>query len=152
MVLGNPSCQALHNDKDVAKKECNICSDERRSKHRVLTQHDDPRVREDKFITAPAIFPNNDIKYEVTKTRARIFAATREQAITWSQAKDFPFSAALSEKPCIVQEKLEWLKRHDRDCGDLYGMLPLAQGMPVVLADHIDRNPETISYGGEWDT
>ena len=58
----------------------------------------------------------------------------------------------LSEKLCIVQEKLEWLKRHDRDCGDLYGMLPLAQGMPVVLADHIDRNPEKNSYVGEWDT
>ena len=27
----------------------------------------DPRVQEDKFLKAPAIFPNNDIKYEVTR-------------------------------------------------------------------------------------
>ena len=34
------------------------------------------------------------------------------------------------------------MKRHDRDCGDLYGMLPLVPRMPVALNDHLDRNPE----------
>ena len=117
-------------------------SAEKKSNSRVLTDQSDPRVREEKFVTAPAIFPNNDIKYEVTKTRARIYASTRNQAITWCQAKDIPNAAVLSDKPCIVQDKLQWLKRHDRDCGDLYGMLPLTPGMPVALTDHVDRNRE----------
>ena len=37
-----------------------------------------------------AIFPNNDIKYEVNKARAQIFAAETGQALTWSIAKDKP--------------------------------------------------------------
>ena len=31
-------------------------------------------------------------------------------------------------------------QRHDRESGDLYGMLPLIKGMPVAMTDHIDRN------------
>ena len=48
----------------------------------------------------------------------------------------------LRENPSIATNKVEWLKRHDRECGDLYGMLLLVEGMPVALTDHIDRNPE----------
>ena len=48
------------------------------------------------------------------------------------------------------------LTRHDRDCGSLYGTLPLAKGMPVVLTDHYDRNPRInllrgrIGYVDSW--
>ena len=48
----------------------------------------------------------------------------------------------LNEKPEIREEKVTWLQRHDKDCGGLYGILPLAKGMPVALTDHIDRNRE----------
>ena len=34
------------------------------------------------------------------------------------------------------------MQRHDRESGDLYGMLPLVRGMPVALTDHIDRSRE----------
>ena len=44
------------------KKECSVCEEERRSKHRVLNATDDRRHLSEHFITAPAIFPNNDIK------------------------------------------------------------------------------------------
>ena len=37
---------------------------------------------------------------------------------------------------------MKWRQRHGRECGDLYGMLPLIQGMPVATTDHIDRNPD----------
>ena len=37
---------------------------------------------------------------------------------------------------------MSWLQRHDRECGNLYGVLPLIHGMPVALTEHIDRNPE----------
>ena len=48
----------------------------------------------------------------------------------------------LNEKPNILEEKKIWLQRHDKDCSGLYGMLPLAKGMPVALTDHVDRNPQ----------
>ncbi len=53
-------------------------------------------------------------------------------------------------------EKLSWLQRHDKESGDLYGILPLIHGMPVALTDHIDRNPEKqllrgkIGYVHSW--
>ena len=42
----------------------------------------------------------------------------------------------------MASEKLKWLQRHDKDCGALYGMLPLVRGMPVSLQDHLGRSPK----------
>ena len=50
--------------------------------------------------------------------------------------------ALLTEKCNLQEEKETWLTRHDRDCGDLYGALPLARGLPVMLTEHYDRSPE----------
>ena len=47
-----------------------------------------------------------------------------------------------------MEEKKLWLRRHDKDCSDLYGVLPLAQGMPVRLTDHYDRNRKTLLLRG----
>ena len=58
----------------------------------------DDRHRHGDFLTAPAIFPNNDIKYEVNKTRAQIFARETQQAISWSIAKDKPSNKVIAEK------------------------------------------------------
>ena len=115
--------------------------EERKSKHRVMNREADERYKEEKFLTAPAIFPNNDIKYEVNKTRAQIYAEETKQPIIWSIAKDKASSKVVAEKPRLDEEKKVWLTRHDRDFGDLYGVLPLIKGLPVALTDHYDRNP-----------
>ena len=94
------------------------------------------------FTKAPAVFPNIDIKYEVNKRRADIFASANGLCLTWCPAKDRPNTRVLNEKPNITEEKVVWLQRHDKDCGDLNGLLPLAMGLPVTLTDHVDRNPE----------
>ena len=60
----------------------------------------------------------------------------------YSVAKDKPSQDALRERPGLIADKIKWLQRHDRECGDLYGMLPLIHGMPVATTDHIDRSPE----------
>ena len=57
-------------------------------------------------------------------------------------AQDKPSPAALRERPDLVERKLEFLSRHDRETGDLYGILPLIRGMPVAMTDHIDRNSD----------
>ena len=145
----NLACEKLVGAADVQSKECSVCKSERASKSRVMQSANDARASDRKFVAAPAIFPNNDIKYEVAKKRARIFAAQNNQALTWSKAHDIASSTVLSEKPNILEEKLQWLKRHDRDCGDLYGMLPLAKGLPVALTDHLDRSPEKNPLKGE---
>ena len=113
-----------------------------------MNASDDKRYLEEHFLDAPAIFPNNDIKYEVNKRRSQIFAAETCQKITWSFAKDRPNNNTIAEKPNLQEEKMVWLTRHDRDCGELYGLLPLAEDMPVMLTDHYDRNPEKLLLRG----
>ena len=116
------------------KMECVRCQEERKSKHLVMNSNNERRHLSTKFLRAPAIFPNNDIKYEVNKRRAQIFAAETNQAITWSIAKDKPSNSVIAEKQNLQAEKSVWLTRHDRDCGCLYGTLPLVTGMPVALS------------------
>ena len=47
---------------------------------------------------------------------------------------------ALRARPDLPTQELEWLNGHDRESGDLYGVLPLMNGMPVAMTDHIDRS------------
>ena len=74
--------------------------------------------------------------------RARSFAASRGEAVTYVMAKDTPSAEALRERPDLPSQKLSWLQRHDRESGDLYGVATLVRGMPVSLTDHLDRSPE----------
>ena len=55
-------------------------------------------------------------------------------------AQDKPSVQALRERPDLPERKLELLSRHDRESGDLYGILPLIKNMPVAMTDHIDRS------------
>ena len=147
-TCGNALCQELSETGaakskiEAAELKCSFCAKARRNRCRVAHQAADPRFLEEKFVDAPAIFPNNDIKYDVNKRRARQYAATHKLGITWVQAKDKALPRTLQERPDLVQQKTTWLSRHDRECGDLYGMFPLIEGMPVALTDHFDRSPD----------
>ena len=100
----------------------------------------DLRFQEDTFVKAPAVFPNNDRTYDVNKKRSLHFAAAQNQGIMYCIAKDVPSNQALQERSDLPARKIEFLSRHDRESGDLYGILPLIKGMPVAMTDHIDRS------------
>ena len=145
---GRGQCQQLSEENaswdriQACERMCSICTEARHQRKRVATDADDTRFTETKFVDAPAIFPNNDIKYDVNKQRARQYAAAHRLGVTWVQAQDKPLPKTLQERPDLVLQKMAWLSRHDRECGDLYGMLPLIEGLPVALTDHLDRNPD----------
>ena len=147
-VCGNAECKRLSQEKaswemiQKCENHCRVCADSRQQRQRVANDAADVRFTENKFVDAPAIFPNNDIKYDVNKQRARQYAAAHGLGVTWVQAQDKPLPKTLQERPDVVLQKMAWLSRHDRECGDLYGMFPLIEGMPVALTDHLDRNPE----------
>ena len=86
------------------------------------------------------VVPNNDIKYHTNKCRAKLFADLTHQRINYSQAHDKPTAVALRESPRIASRKLDWLQKYDRETANLFGMLPLAQGMRLRLrlTDHFD--------------
>ena len=53
--------------------------------------------------------------------------------------QDVASSVVAQEKPNLMLEKLQWLQRHNKECGGLYGLLPVCVGMPVRATDHLDR-------------
>ena len=154
--MGKTTRATRYTRDDILQSECDVCKAERASKARVATDANDPRFSSEKFSKAIAIFAHNDVKYDTNKTRAKLFAARQSEGIVYSVAKDTPSQDALRERPGLQTEKIKWLQRHDRECGDLYGCLPLIHGMPVATTDHIDRSPDKailrgrIGYVDSW--
>lgn len=70
------------------------------------------------------------------------FSQAASQAVTWPISRDAPSNKDIAEKLNFESGKEVWLTRHDRDCDGLYDVLPLVPGLPVLLAEHYDRNPD----------
>ncbi|CAE7375727.1 unnamed protein product [Symbiodinium microadriaticum] len=99
---------------------------------------DDPRFL-GHFVGAPSVFATNVRKCHTNKVRAEAFAGRAGRELHYVVAQDRASAAVVREKPNLAQEKLAWLQRHDRECGELCGMLPLCEGMPVFLTDQVNR-------------
>ena len=139
VTCGQATCQRLMNQQlpagVVRARECGVCKEERASKALVLHgQLGDACVA-----AADAILPTNAVKYHVNKLRAQEWAKQHQESIRYAICQDRISSAALREKPDLMNEKLDWLQKHDQECGGLYGVLPLCMGLPVRATDHIDR-------------
>ena len=65
-----------------------------------------------------------------------------KKGIIYCPAKDTPSTEALRVRPDLPAQNISWLNRHDRESGDLYGMLPLMIGMPVGVTEHINRSDD----------
>ena len=72
--------------------------------------------------------------------RAQTYAQQQNTGIVYCPAKDTPSTEALRLRQDLPAQKVSWLNRHDRESGDLYGMLPLMIGMPVAVTEHINRS------------
>jgi len=122
----------------------------------VATSAADVRYQDIKFASAPAIFANNAVRFDANKHCAEEYVARTGQGIVWVVAKDAHSSGTLRQIPLTVDRKLAWLQRHDLQCGDLSGMVPLVQGMPMALADHLDRSAKMqflrgkVKYVHSW--
>ena len=126
---------------------CLLDDDERSSRHRVITDPDDERLHLEKFLEAKVIVANNDARYEINKVRAQEYARSTGATLRWSIAVDKASAEVLRQEPSTKQAKVKWLQYHDKDTGDLPGMLPLAIGLPVALTDHIDRGAKLLLRG-----
>ena len=139
---GNAVCQSLvkrcATPSKILKEECVACREERASRRLVATGADDPRFL-GHFVGAPSVFATNVRKCHTNKVRAEAFAGRAGRELHYVVAQDRASAAVVREKPNLAQEKLAWLQRHDRECGELCGMLPLCEGMPVFLTDHVNR-------------
>jgi len=138
-LCGKEECEKLWQEQ---QKECSTCREHRQKRHRVLTESAKKHLRQNPAAEVPVIVANNDVKADLNKRRARYWARLRRKGMCWVYARDVASAEALASEPDLLHKKREWLKRHDRECGNLCSMLPLVAGMPVTLTDHIDRNPQ----------
>eukprot|EP00959_Pyramimonas_sp_CCMP1952_P119184 2491676-Pyramimonas_sp.AAC.1 len=118
--------------------ECSVCRADRQSRRRVILHADGMGGADMEAV--PCAVPNNDLRYEINKLRARLYAVRHGVQLLWAPAKDVVSVDALREDPTLPWKKKDWLSRHDRQCGDLLGMLPLAEGMRMLLTEHVDRD------------
>ncbi|CAJ1431386.1 unnamed protein product, partial [Effrenium voratum] len=127
---------------------CRLTAAERESRRRVIAGPGDPRLGDEKFRWAAAIVANNDAKYQINKDRAEDYSRAAESPLRWSVALDAPSAEVLQTQECDKAARVRWLQYHDRDTENLSGMLPLAVGMRVVLADHLDRAEDKLLLRG----
>ncbi|CAJ1393587.1 unnamed protein product [Effrenium voratum] len=127
---------------------CRLTAAERKSRRRVIAGPGDPRLGDEKFRWAAAIVANNDAKYQINKDRAEDYSRAAESPLRWSVALDAPSAEVLQTQECDKAARIRWLQYHDRDTENLSGMLPLAVGMRVVLADHLDRSEDKLLLRG----
>ena len=123
---------------EIRQQECGVCAQDRASRALVVHAKPDARCQE-ALENAVAIFGTNDIKYHVNKRRAMLWATSRAKTVYVAVARDKASATVLQEKPDLMAEKLQWLQRQDKECGGLYGLLPLCVGMPVRATEHLDR-------------
>eukprot|EP00435_Cladocopium_sp_Y103_P058343 s631_g20.t1 len=137
-----PQCAALVTGnvepRLIKQQECTVCAKDRKSRELVIPAKPDERCQA-ALENAVAIFGTNDIKYHVNKRRAMLWASSRGKVVHLAVARDKASATVLQEKPDLLAEKLQWLQRHDKECGGLYGLLPLCVGMPVRATEHLDR-------------
>ena len=139
-ACGARACAALvgQNPDTIRRHECARCAEERVSRQLVAHGPADPRFQE-AFANATAIFATNDVKFHVNKRRALCWAAAHKVVAHIAVARDVASATVLQDKTDLAAEKLQWLQRHDQECGGLYGLLPLCLGLPVRATDHLDR-------------
>ena len=127
---------------------CRLSEEERASRRRLIASPEDPRLREKRFVEATVIVANNDARYQINKDRAEAYSRAAATPLVLSVAQDVASGKALQTEACDKSAKIRWLQYHDRDTGDLCGILPLAIGMPVSLTQHLDRSPEKALLRG----
>ena len=81
--------------------------------------------KKNKLLAHQLFVAHNDLTYNVHRMRAQSVASSRNTGILYCAAKDHPSLDALRARLDPPTQKLEWLNRHDRESGDLYGVLPL---------------------------
>lgn len=130
----------------IRKAECSLCKAERKRRMRVVAPADN-RLKEPKFESAIAIVANNDLKYEICKSRAAKHARDTKQRIVWSPARDVVKSDCLASDKHLHSKKESWLQYHSKKCGGHWGMVPLVKGMRVALVEHLDRSDKCLLRG-----
>ena len=117
-VKGKLICrnQACEDNREQIKKnnfrECDFCKEERQ-KRKLVAEVDDPRLHIEPFVSATAIYPNQDLKCHAARARAVQWAREHNQELVWVMARDKASHGAQQQRPYTKEDKTRWLGYHD---------------------------------------
>jgi hypothetical protein len=119
--------------------ECDVCKQERRRRNRLLDENDTDHLSQ-KFAAAPYIHPFNAPKTFVFQARALHFARAWNRVLLWSIARDIPLTRDDEHRSAegLRKARTSWLKYPETKTGNLLGMLPLVEGMPLRFTENWD--------------
>ena len=126
-------------------KRCKTSTQKRNNRILAASGAEDQRFADEKTMEARAVFTTSDFNYDDYKHRATQWAARHKWQLFWIPTQD---TAA-----CVVAGK--WSTYHYAACGKLYGMLPIAEGMPMSLFEdeantlqkHTQNEPTWVQHG-----
>ena len=126
---------------DMQCMECSICSAERRRRNRVING-EDPRVRQEPYLSAPFIHKNNEPKYHAMLLRASEQAKTDRQHTIWFAATDTPENpASIVTNPAKLKQRLErFLQFHDQQTAGIPGLNILYEGMRARVTEKLVKH------------
>ncbi len=96
----------------------------------------------------PAIMSNSCVQYYAQQQCASLFTERHGRSLTraFAQRKVLVYFCASSNSVAPI---MEWLHTRDRDCGNIYSMLPLVEYMTVALSALRDRRFEHMLLRGK---
>ena len=137
-------CQDMASFLRSEEAECEQCREERKRRHRVLTDLTslDPALHRPPFTGAPALYTFNVPRYFATNLRAKEFAKQQNVQLSWCYARDVPLHPGDRDLPleALNEKRFGWLRRHDQETSHIPSIYPLAKGMPIRLTENVDRS------------
>ena len=93
------------------------------------------------FDIAPALYAYNVPRYFTLLLRARQFAKTNKTTLSWCYARDIPLHRDDRDLPSekLYLKLCRWMERHDQQTAHIASQVPLAENLPIRLADAVDR-------------
>ena len=91
------------------------------------------------FDTAFYAHLNNEPKCQALLQRAVRYANHRGNRVIWVVAKDQSDELKGLNAQQRQAKPQRWLQAHDKDTNGIPGLLPLAQGLPLRLAQPVDK-------------
>ena len=133
-------CQDMASFLRSEEAECEQCREERKRRHRVLTDLTslDPALHRPPFTGAPALYTFNVPRYFATNLRAKEFAKQQNVQLSWCYARDVPLHPGDRDLPleALNVKRFGWLRRHDQETSHIPSIYLLAKGRN---ADSPDR-------------
>lgn len=128
---------------ELLSLECEACATERRRRCRVMPPGAEVArsFQEKPFDEAPVLHAFNVPRYHALLLRAKAFAISRKECLTWSFAADQPLweDAHCWSAETLYSKRLGWLRMHDQKTSHLSSAVALARGMPIRLTETINR-------------